>query len=287
MNTIIDRLEWFMTKEGLNDNSLTTQAGLSIGLIGKARKSGKVLRSDTIEKILYAFPRWNGTWLLTGKGGRFHGNPNGNPDGNPTENNAHPDENSTALKEQKISFVPNVVMVDQDQNELIPIVAAKAAAGYLNGYADPEYIESLPALKIPGFTGRSYRGFEAKGQSMIPNIYQSSLNIGSFVERLSDVRDRRIYIIVTKNDGIVIKRVINHIEQTGKLVLISDNRNKNEFPNYTIDPEDVLEIWNWRAVLNFQAPEPYDIYNQFNEMQARITVMQEQIEQLQSNRLNK
>jgi phage repressor protein C with HTH and peptisase S24 domain len=68
MNTVIERLSAFMSKNGLNDNSLTEKAKLSIGQIGKAKANGTSLRSDTIEKILYAFPELNPTWLMTGKG---------------------------------------------------------------------------------------------------------------------------------------------------------------------------------------------------------------------------
>ncbi len=36
--------------------------------------------------------------------------------------------------------LPKIITVSPDNEELVPLVNAKAAAGYLNGYADPEYI---------------------------------------------------------------------------------------------------------------------------------------------------
>src|SRR5204863_1338996 len=42
-----------------------------------------------------------------------------------------------------------VVTVDQDNRNNIELVPHKAAAGYLNGYADPEYIKELPRFKLP------------------------------------------------------------------------------------------------------------------------------------------
>lgn len=68
MINIIDRLKEFMQYKGLNDNQITVQAGLSIGLIGKALKARKGLHSESIEKILYSFPELNPTWFITGKG---------------------------------------------------------------------------------------------------------------------------------------------------------------------------------------------------------------------------
>ena len=40
MERIIDRLDKFLKYKGITDNALTVKAGLSIGLIGKARKNG-------------------------------------------------------------------------------------------------------------------------------------------------------------------------------------------------------------------------------------------------------
>lgn len=66
--TFIDRLTEYMKWAGLNDNKVTVQAGLTIGLINSARKRGKSLSGDNIGKILYAYKDLNARWLLTGEG---------------------------------------------------------------------------------------------------------------------------------------------------------------------------------------------------------------------------
>jgi hypothetical protein len=68
MGSFIERIQYFMDKSGINNNQMTVAAGLSVGLIGRAIKSKSGLNSDSIEKILYAYPNLNPTWLLTGKG---------------------------------------------------------------------------------------------------------------------------------------------------------------------------------------------------------------------------
>lgn len=68
MENILDRLFLFMAKEGLNPNKITVQAGLSVGLIGKAKKTNSGLNSDSIEKILHTYPNLSADWLLTGRG---------------------------------------------------------------------------------------------------------------------------------------------------------------------------------------------------------------------------
>lgn len=66
--TFIDRLEAFMRVEGLNANNLTVNAGLSNGLVNKALKKRSSMNSDSIERILCAYPQLSATWLMTGKG---------------------------------------------------------------------------------------------------------------------------------------------------------------------------------------------------------------------------
>ena len=41
------------------------------------------------------------------------------------------------------------ITVDSDSNENIELVPAKASAGYMNGYADPQYVAELPKFHLP------------------------------------------------------------------------------------------------------------------------------------------
>lgn len=65
---IIERFIKYMDFKGLNDNRVTVDCGLSVGLIGKARKGASDLGRNTIEKILRVYTDLNRDWLLTGKG---------------------------------------------------------------------------------------------------------------------------------------------------------------------------------------------------------------------------
>ena len=68
MGKFIERLQIFMEKSGINDNQMTVKASLSVGLLGKAKKSGKDMAAESIEKILCAYPELSADWLLTGRG---------------------------------------------------------------------------------------------------------------------------------------------------------------------------------------------------------------------------
>ena len=68
MERVIDRFDSYMAYAGLNDNKVTVQLGLTIGLIGKSRKEGRDLSRSVIEKILDYYTDLDEAWLLTGKG---------------------------------------------------------------------------------------------------------------------------------------------------------------------------------------------------------------------------
>lgn len=68
MERKIDRLDKYLKFKGLNDNKISVQLGLSVGILGKSRKPGKDLSAKTIERILRNFNDLNPTWLLTGEG---------------------------------------------------------------------------------------------------------------------------------------------------------------------------------------------------------------------------
>ena len=65
---IIDRLCNYMKYKGLNDNQVTKEAGLSSGLIGRAKKGYSDLGKKAAGKILTKYPDLNNVWLFTGSG---------------------------------------------------------------------------------------------------------------------------------------------------------------------------------------------------------------------------
>lgn len=65
---IIENLIKYMEYKGLNDNQVTTDCRLSVGLINKARRGKSDLGRNTVEKILKSYPDLNRDWLITGKG---------------------------------------------------------------------------------------------------------------------------------------------------------------------------------------------------------------------------
>ncbi|NNF36338.1 MAG: helix-turn-helix domain-containing protein [Saprospiraceae bacterium] len=145
------------------------------------------------------------------------------------------------------------ITVDEDDKENIELVPQKAAAGYLNGYSDPEFIKELPRFKLPFLSDSgTYRAFEISGDSMLP-IVPGTIIIGQYVERVNDIKNGKTYLLVTKKEGVVFKRVFNYIEEKGKLYLVSDNK---QYSSYETDPDEILEIWSSKAYISVEFPDP-------------------------------
>lgn len=296
---ISKRIELIMSKFNFNKNSFSKAIGITNNVtIGYIINEQREPSYQVLVKILQTFDSINADWLLTGKGEMFvDPNNEGIEKANTprlnkeiavvTEpkltNNAPPTLGKTAPPTAPATGnlgMPKVVAINENNEDLVSLVSAKAAAGYLNGYADTEYVENLPTIRLPNLKGGTHRAFENKGHSMLPTLHNGSISVGRWVESLDDIKDRRIYIIVSKHDGIVIKRVLNRIEEAGKVILLSDNSNKVEYPNYTIDVSDILEVWYLRGGFIFDFREPSELYSRFNDMESKMTIMQEQLQKL-------
>jgi transcriptional regulator with XRE-family HTH domain len=128
----------------------------------------------------------------------------------------------------------------------IPFVPMKAAAGYLNGYADPDYIDELNTFTLPMLSGGNYRAFEIMGDSMLPTP-SGSIIVGEKVENLEEVKNNFTYIVVSKSEGIVYKRIDKNNRIKNKLTLVSDNP---AYQPYQINSDDVVELWQASVVIS-------------------------------------
>lgn len=74
----IERFDKYMFFKGLNDNKVTKDLSLSIGLLGKSRKQNRDLSDKVVEQILNFYTDLSRVWLLTGEGSML----------NPTQQNS-------------------------------------------------------------------------------------------------------------------------------------------------------------------------------------------------------
>lgn len=187
-------------------------------------------------------------------------------------NNAHSIAISNA-PQAGYSQMPKVITVDSRGDDNILYVPIKARAGYLSGYGDPEFVETLPTFRLPGLSNATYRMFEIDGVSMAPNILHGDRVIGEWVEKLEDIRDNRVYVVV-HSGGVAVKRVLNRLSERGKLYLKSDTvAHRNEFPTLEIDPSDVKEVWYGRLKISSDFSEPAEVYHRLADLEVDVMEM--------------
>ncbi|GDX42767.1 MAG: hypothetical protein RL555_540 [Bacteroidota bacterium] len=156
----------------------------------------------------------------------------------------------------------------------IPFVPMKAAAGYLAGYADPEFIDELNTFTLPMLTGGNFRAFEIIGDSMLPTP-SGSVIVGEKVNDLEEIKNDTPCIVVSRNEGIVYKRVQKNGKQKDKLTLISDNP---VFHPYTVNTEEVIEMWQAQVVISkANSQHRWDM----NQLANVVSDLQQQVSSLQ------
>src|SRR5687768_4319450 len=155
----------------------------------------------------------------------------------------------------------------------IQFVPVKAAAGYLAGFADPEFIDELNTFTLPMLAPGAYRAFEIIGDSMMPTP-SGSVIVGEKVENLEDIKSNQTYIVVSKTDGIVYKRVLKNNRQKNKFTLVSDNP---AYQPYTVAAEDIVEVWQAQMILSKANQQPrWDV----DQLAGLVSNLQQQVSTL-------
>ena len=147
------------------------------------------------------------------------------------------------------------ITVDSDNENLIEVVSAKASAGYLLGYDDPEYIEQLQKIKLPFLPTGKHRAFPIKGDSMLP-MKDGSYVVAEFVEDIKEAKSGVSYIVVTKDDGMTYKRLYNQVGENQSFLLKPDN---TTYQPYEVPVSEILELWKFTCSINTQEYEEHEL----------------------------
>jgi transcriptional regulator with XRE-family HTH domain len=159
------------------------------------------------------------------------------------------------------------------ENNLIHFVPVKAAAGYLAGYADDEFIDELNTFTLPMLGAGQYRAFEIVGDSMLPTP-SGSVIVGQKTDGLEEVKNNNAYIVVSRNEGIVYKRIVKSNKAKNKLTMVSDNPS---FQPYFMNAEDILELWQAQMVISKVAVQQrWDM----QQLASMVNNLQEQVSSL-------
>ena len=167
-------------------------------------------------------------------------------------------------------------MMSANRN-VIHFVPVKAAAGYLAGYADTEFIDELNTFTLPMLSGGNYRAFEIIGDSMLPTP-SGSIIVGEKVDALEDIKNNMPYIVVSRNEGIVYKRVVKNNKTKNKLTLVSDNP---QYQPYQVNADDVVELWMAQSVISkVTVQQRWDVNtlaNLVNNLQDQVSTLKKKM----------
>ena len=160
---------------------------------------------------------------------------------------------------------------------VVSFVPVKAAAGYLAGYADPEFLDELNTFTLPMLAPGDYRAFEILGDSMLPTP-SGSVIVGEKVDNLKEVKNSNTYIVVSNSDGVVYKRVITNDDTKEKITLLSDNP---LYEPYQVNTQDVVELWKAVYIINKAGSQPMWNVDQLagvvNSLQDQITSLKRKL----------
>ena len=159
----------------------------------------------------------------------------------------------------------------------IHFVPIKAAAGYLSGYGDTEFIDELNTFTLPMLAPGYYRAFEIVGDSMLPTP-SGSVIVGEKIEDMNDVKNNNAYIVVSRNNGIVYKRINRNNRAKNKIMLVSDNPIYEPYP---IEEDDILELWKAQMIITKASVQNrWDVgqlAGMVNHLQEQVSSLRKQI----------
>lgn len=242
MENFIERLQYYMEQNGINDNQMTIAAGLSVGLLGKAKNGGKGLSSSSIEKILLAYEDISPDWLLTGRGSMLktkrienHFSPEGQPDS--IDKGTKKDSNHQT--NQQLSSDRPLAIPSSSPQEGIPLIPLSAVAGFPAIDEPGVFMESCERYRIPEFEAKGAQFLiRVSGDSMMPT-YQNGDIIAC--RKLSDIlffQWGNIYVI-DSSQGQLVKRVFECQDSTDHIRCVSDN---TKYPPFNLPTTDIRSL---------------------------------------------
>jgi DNA-binding XRE family transcriptional regulator len=139
---------------------------------------------------------------------------------------------------------------------LVPLVGIKAQAGYVKGFDQTDFIETLEKYSLPPGVnpkGLEWSYFEVDGDSMEPTLSAGDILLTSLLphEDWNEIKNFCVYIILTE-EQLLVKRVYR--KNGREWILISDNSETN--PQVSIDLSKIKQVWTLRRHIRSKVPQP-------------------------------
>ncbi len=108
---------------------------------------------------------------------------------------------------------------------------------------------------------------------MLPT-QSGSVIVGEKLESIDDVKSSNTYIVVSRNEGIVYKRVLKSNRSKNKVTLVSDNP---LYQPYQVNAVEIVEIWQAQMIISkANVQQRWDV----NQLAGLVNNLQEQVSTL-------
>ena len=195
---IIDRFDKYMKIKKLNDNKVTIQLDISVGLLGKSRRPNSDLGKKTIEKILHTYTDLNRVWLITGEGEMLKSN--------------FTQSDVRNVDTQTMNWIQ------------IPFIPVHARATFAETFeTEIHELSSITIPRLPGINYENGKVFEVDGDSMEPTLITGEQVFCEYVDPADWKYITGPVVIAFGNNMIVVKRIKENNLANGELTLWSDN----------------------------------------------------------------
>ena len=199
--TVKQRLIEFMRVKNLSQKRFETIAGLSNGYMNSLRQAPTATK---LQSILSAFPDLNQQWLLTGEG--------------------------------KMLIDGEVVK----SGAVRPFFGSlPVSAGRVEQYPDILNCQPTGFIDIPQTHGAEFF-FPVIGMSMKPTIDEGEVIGVTHIDSYETTNPDRVYMIVTRDNERMIKRILHYNKEEETITLGSDNPN---YPDSTLNIDLVVDIY--------------------------------------------
>ncbi len=230
MVELSERLKQIRNYHGLSQEKFSASLGLKQGSYSDIERGRVKSLSESVMMLLKINYNINADWVSSENGSMFLDKTSGN---------------GKVLTE--FDFIN------------VPLVPVRGKAGYLTGYGDLEYIESLstrPVIVDREYKGR-YRCFEVDGDSMDDgsrdSVCDRDIVLGREVRQ--ELWQNKLHIkqwnfIIVHKEGINIKNIIDHDCETSTIKCHSLNPMYDDFE---LSLNDVVELYNLIKIVDRNA----------------------------------
>lgn len=113
------------------------------------------------------------------------------------------------------------------------------SAGQIIQYPDNLYGDASGSIDLPILRGAEFF-FPVIGMSMLPTIEEGEVIGVKHIDTMETVNPDRIYMIITRDNERMIKRILSYDAESGLVTLGSDNQN---YPHITITMDMIVDVY--------------------------------------------